>query len=517
MFISDITRKNASLYPNRVALIDGYVKIKFSEFNQRVNRLANAIVNLGLSKGDRIAVLSENTYQYMELYFACAKAGLPIVPLNYRSASEELVYVISDSSAKLIFFGSRYLNVVKEIEKRCSSITGLICINQELSDLLFYEDLLKKSASTEPDVKIEEDDIVVLGYTGGTTGRPKGVMTTHKNLVSSCFNIAIAVKNRPGNIYLDVAPMFHAGDAMAMFAFFFVGGTNVMLSAFSPEAVVKTIEQQSVTHVLLVPAMILAILRYPQLSDFNIKSLECVIYGTAPMPTEPLRKAIQIFPCKFLQVYGATETFVPMSILSSEDHVLQGSPEQIRRMSSAGREVIGVEIKIADDHDKEVPIGDMGEVIVRGDNVMKGYWKLPELTSETLRNGWYHTGDIGKMDEDRYVYIVDRKKDMIISGGENIYPQEIENVLFQHPGVADAAVIGVPDDTWGEAIKALIVRTAGSTVTEAELLEYCKQNLASFKKPHSVDFVDHLPHSTAGKLLKYEIRAQYWKDRDQKV
>jgi long-chain acyl-CoA synthetase len=517
MLISDIPRKNARLYAGRIALIDGDVKITFSEFNQRVNCLANAILNLGLSKGDRVAVLSENAYQYMELYFACAKAGIPIVPLNYRSAGEELAYVINDSNAKLIFFGGRYLPVVKEIKNQCSSVIGLISINEEISNLLFYENLIKNSSDGEPDVKVEEGDIVVLGYTAGTTGRPKGVMTTHKNLVSSCFNTAVGMGIKPGMIYLNVPPMFHAGDAMAMFAFFFVGSTNITLSAFSPEAVMKTIEQQCVTHALLVPAMILAILRYPQLSNFNIKSLECIIYGTAPMPMEPLKKAIQILQCKFIQVYGATETFVPVSILSSEDHVLQGTLEQSRRMASAGREVIGVEVKIVDNDDKEVPIGEMGEVIVRGDNVMKGYWNLPELTGETLRNGWYHTGDIGKMDEDRYVYIVDRKKDMIISGGENIYPQEIEDVLFQHPDVAEAAVIGIPDDTWGEAIKALVVKKAGSTVTEAELLEYCKQNLASFKKPRSVEFVNNLPRSTAGKVLKYEIRAQYWRGRDRKV
>lgn len=304
---------------------------------------------------------------------------------------------------------------------------------------------------------------------------------------------------------------------MAMFAFAFMGATNVILRAFSPEEVLKTIEQHQVTHGLLVPVMILAILQYSRVSDFNLKSLECVIYGTAPMPVDRLKRAIQLLQCNFLQVYGATETFVPMSILLPEDHVLEGSPEQIRRMSSAGREVIGMEAKIVDDDDMEVPIGVVGEVIARGNNVMKGYWKLPELTGETLRNGWYHTGDLGKMDEGRYIYIVDRKKDMIISGGENVYPKEIEDVLFQHPEVAEAAVVGIPDDFWGEAIKALVVIKAGSSVTEADLLEHCEQNLPSFKKPRSIEFVDVLPRSTAGKLLKHEIRTQYWQNCDRKV
>ncbi len=517
MFISDATRKNSRLYPDKIAVMDGDVKITFSEFNLRVNRLANAILNLGLSRGDRVAVLSENAYQYMELYFACAKGGVSLVPLNYRSTSKELAYVINDSGAKLFFFGTKFLTVVKDIQEQCSSITSLICINQQLSNSLLYEDLIKTSSSAEPNVNIEEDDTVVLGYTGGTTGRPKGVMTTHKNLISSCFNMVIGMEIKSSNIYLNVAPMFHSGGAMAMLAFFFMGATNIIQSAFNPEAVVKTIGQERATHAVLLTPMILAILRYPQLSDFNIESMECIIYGSAPMPTEPLRRAIQIFQCNFIQVYGATETFVPLTILSAEDHVSQGSTEQIRRMSSAGREVIGVEVKVVDDDDHEVPVGGMGEIIARGNNVMKGYWQLPELTNEALRNGWYHTGDIGRMDDHRYLYIVDRKKDMIISGGENVYPQEIEDVLYQHPGVAEAAVIGVPDEFWGEAIKALIIRKDGSTVTEAEILEHCKQHLASFKKPKSVDFVDNLPRSTIGKVLKYEIRDQYWKGRDRKV
>ena len=517
MLISDIPRKNARLYSDRVALIDGDVRITFSEFNQRVNCLAHAILDLGLNQGDRVAVLNQNGYQYIELYFACAKAGTPIVPLNFRSNSKELTYIINDSEARLVFFGSNYLQIVKEIKTQATSVTELISMDQKISGFLFYEDLIKNSNPAEPDIEIEEDDIVVLGYTGGTTGLPKGVMTTHRNLISSCFNTVIGIRIRPEMIYLNTPPLFHAGDAMAMFAFAFMGATNVILRAFSPEEVLKTIEQHQVTHGLLVPVMILAILQYSRVSDFNLKSLECVIYGTAPMPVDRLKRAIQLLQCNFLQVYGATETFVPMSILLPEDHVLEGSPEQIRRMSSAGREVIGMEAKIVDDDDMEVPIGVVGEVIARGNNVMKGYWKLPELTGETLRNGWYHTGDLGKMDEGRYIYIVDRKKDMIISGGENVYPKEIEDVLFQHPEVAEAAVVGIPDDFWGEAIKALVVIKAGSSVTEADLLEHCEQNLPSFKKPRSIEFVDVLPRSTAGKLLKHEIRTQYWQNCDRKV
>lgn len=518
MLISDIPRKNARLYSDRIALIEGDVRLTFFEFNQRVNRLANAILNLGVSKGDRVAVLNHNGYQYIELYFACAKAGTPIVPLNFRSNGQELAYIMNNSDAKLIFFGSAYLNVVEEVKAQTPGIIGLVSIDQKLAGHLFYDDLIKKDSSPEePDVLIDENDIVVLGYTGGTTGLPKGVMTTHRNLVSSCYNSVIDIRIRTGMVYLNTPPLFHAGDAMAMFAFAFMGATNVVLSSFSPEAVLKTIEKYKVTHGLLVPAMILAILQYPRVKDFDLSSMECVIYGTAPMPVEPLKRAMRLFKCNFLQVYGSTETFVPMSMLIPEDHVFEGTPEQIRRMASAGREVVGMEARIVDDDDKEVPIGEVGEIIVRGHNVMKGYWELPELTTESLRNGWYHTGDLGKMDEGHYIYIVDRKKDMIISGGENIYPKEIEDILFEHPNVAEATVVGIPDENWGESIKAFVIKKTDTFVTETDLLEYCKQRLASYKKPRSIEFVDTLPRSTAGKVLKHEIRAQYWQDRERKV
>ena len=260
----------------------------------------------------------------------------PIVPLNFRSNRKELTYIINDSGAKLIFFGSNYLHLVEEIKTQTPSVTGLISVDQKISGFLFYEDLIKTSNSAEPEVEVEEDDIAVLGYTGGTTGPPKGVMTTHRNVISSCFNAAIEKRIKPGNVFLNVPPLFHAGDAMSMFSFAFMGATNVIMSAFSPEAVLKSIEQHQITHVLLVPVMILAILQYPRVSDFNLGSLECIIYGTAPMPPDPLKRAIQLFQCDFIQTYGATETFVPMSILLPEDHVLEGTPEQIRRISSAG-------------------------------------------------------------------------------------------------------------------------------------------------------------------------------------
>lgn len=517
MRICDVPIRNARLYPEKVAVIDEDIKLSFLQLNKRINRLANAILELGLNKGDKVAVLNHNCYQYIELYFACAKSGTPMVPLNYRLSGRELVYIINDSESKIIFAGSNYLPVLEEIKDELTNINHIICIDDDVNGIKNYEKVLQAASDLEPDVNIEEEDIVIVGYTGGTTGLPKGVLTTHKNIISSCFHLVVEVGHNFDSIYLNVPPLFHAGDAMGMFAFSLVGATNVVMNSFSPEEILKNIQNHKVTHPLLVPAMILFLLQYPDVNKFDLSSLKVALYGTAPMPVEPLKKAMSLLKCGFLQVYGSTETFVPISILKPRDHVLEGNVEDFKRMTSAGRETIGVQVKIVNDQGNEVALGEVGEIIVKGNNVMKGYWKQPELTEIALKDGWYYTGDMGKMDDLNYIYIVDRKKDMIISGGENIYPKEIEDVLFKHPAVADVAVIGLPDEIWGEIIKAFIIKNQKVQVSEAELINYCKNNLASYKKPKTIEFVDQLPRSAAGKVLKNILREKYWEGHDKKV
>ncbi len=516
MLVADIPKRNAKLYPNRLAVIDNLVRYTHIQFNNRVNRLANAILGLGLKKCDRVAVLNHNCYQYIELYFACAKAGTPIVPLNYRLSGQEMTYIVNDCKPKMIFAGKSYLPIIEKIKSdlECEQV---ICIDDSTTGLMNYEDVINDATDCEPGINIEEEDVVIVGYTGGTTGLPKGVPSTNRNIISSCFSLVVEVEHNMDSIYLNAPPLFHAGDAMGMFAFSFVGATNVVMNSFSPEEILKNIQRHRITHPLLVPAMILFLIQYPDLHKFDISSLKVLLYGTAPMSLEPLKKAMTLLKCGFLQVYGATETFVPISILKPKDHVIEGSKEDFRRMSSSGREVIGVNVKIVDSEGQEVRTGQVGEIIVKGHNVMKGYWNQPLLTSDVLKDGWYYTGDMGKMDELNYIYIVDRKKDMIISGGENIYPKEIEDVLFKHPAVTDVAVIGVPDQTWGEAIKALIIKQQFATVSEKELIDYCQQNLASYKKPKSIEFVEQLPRSTAGKVLKSVLREKYWQGHDRKV
>ncbi len=517
MLAGDIPGRNAGLYPDKTALIEGKIRFTFFQFNDRVNRLGNAILGLGLTKGDRVAILNHNCYQYIEVYFAAAKVGTPVVPLNYRYNPAELLYVIRDSGAKVIFFGKEYLSAVEVIKNEDTDVRHFICLDTSIPGMKTYEDLLLTASAKEPVAAIGEDDLAILGYTGGTTGKPKGVMTTHRNIITSCYNTALERLLTTHDTHLIIPPIFHAGGANSMFAFSFVGATNVLLNSSNIDIILEKIQEHRISHLMLVPTMILLATEHPGIAAFDLRSLKTIYYGTAPISIEPLKKAMRLFKCEFSQTYGMTETFVPISILKPEDHKLDGGPIADKRMSSAGREVMGVKVKIVDNDGREVETDEIGEVVVQGKNVMKGYWNQPELTREVLKEGWLYTGDMGKIDELRYIYIVDRKKDMIISGGENIYAKEVEEVLSAHPGVAQAVVIGVPDEKWGEAVKALIIKRQGVIVSEEELINFCKTRLASYKKPKSVEFVNDFPKSTAGKVLKRELREKYWKGRDRRV
>lgn len=518
MLIGDIPVRNAGLYPDRVAVIQDSTKITYAQFDQRTNRLANALLRLGSTKGDRIIVLHHNCYQYIEIYFALAKAGMPIVPLNYRHNPTEMLHVVTDSGAKTILFGKEYLSTVEMIKREMPSVENFICIDANLPEIQNYEEIISEASSKEPLLSINEEDLAILSYTGGTTGRPKGVMTTHRNIITSCYNTALERLLTPKDILLNVHPIFHAGGANSMFAFFFVGATNVILntSRIDIDIILKAIQDYKINHLLLVPTLILSIIEHPNIESYDFSNLKTIYYGTSPISLTPLKKAMRLFKCNFSQTYGMTETFVPITILKPEDHKLDGGPEEDERMTSAGREVMGVKVKIVD-NGQEVKKGEIGEVVVKGNNVMKGYWNQPELTKEVLEDGWLHTGDMGKMDDLRYLYIVDRKKDMIISGGENIYAKEVENVLSAHPAVAEAILIGVPDDKWGEVGMGIVVKKKGTEVSEDELIAFCKERLASYKKPRIIEFVDELHKSAAGKVLKHEIRKKYWEGRDRKI
>jgi len=517
MLVGDIPVRNAGLYPDKTALIEGKSRFTFRQSNNRVNRLGNAIVGLGLGKGDRIAVLNQNCFQYLELYFASAKAGTPIVPLNYRYNLNELLFVLRDSGARILFFGKEYEPTIEAIRREETDLRHLIPLDGPIPGLKNYEDIISRASPAEPVTDINEDSVSVLGYTGGTTGKPKGVMTTHRNIITSCYNTALERLLTPRDRHLIIPPVFHAGGANSMFAFSFVGATTIILNSSNIDFILKKVEEHQATHLMLVPTLMRMATENPNIASYDLRSLKTLYYGTAPISLEPLKKAMRLFSCDFSQTYGMTETFVPVSILKPEDHQLDGGPEIDKRMGSAGREVMGVRVKIVDNEGRSVATGKIGEVAVKGKNVMKGYWNRPELTREVLRDGWLYTGDMGRMDELRYLYIVDRKKDMIISGGENIYAKEVEDALSAHPAVLEAVVIGVPDEKWGEAVKAFIRKKKGVEVSAGELVEFCRGRLASYKKPKSVEFVEDFPKSAAGKVLKRELRDKYWQGRERKI
>jgi long-chain acyl-CoA synthetase len=361
------------------------------------------------------------------------------------------------------------------------------------------------------ETEVRANDLFGIYYTGGTTGRAKGVMLSHKNIVSNAVHLILTTGMRGDHVALHSAPMFHLADGAVNFAVTMVGGSHVTVKAFEPAAVLSAVEKERVTCALWVPTMINLLVNYPDVSGYDLSSMRLVFYGASPIAPDLLKRAIEVFNCQFIQLYGMTEAGPILTILLPEEHT---KPELL---TGAGRQAIGVEVRVVDEQGNDVPPGEVGEVIARGPNIMMGYWGKPLETEAVLRDGWYWTGDLARIDENHYIYIVDRAKDMIITGGENVYSVEVEAVLYKHPAVLEAAVVGVPDERWGEAVKAVVVVKPGAAVTEKELIDFCKQHIASYKAPKSVDFVEALPKSGAGKILKRVLREKYWAGHARRV
>jgi acyl-CoA synthetase (AMP-forming)/AMP-acid ligase II len=515
--LKDVILRNVECHPDKTAFIFGDKRYTFKEFNNRVNSLINALMDMGVEKGGRVGVLAYNCPQYFEIY-CTAKAGMVGVPLNYRFVGRELAYLINNSEANTVIVEREFLDVMRSIRPEIKGVKNFICLDEPQPDMMYYEELLSKYPPDEPTVEVDEEDLMVLFYTSGTTGVPKGAMHTHKSLITNARITAPLFHLTPDDIVLCVMPFFHVGGSVFyLFPSFYTGCTTAMLSKFDAKLTLETIERERVTNVHPVPTMIVTMLEYPDFHKYDISSLRTILYAASPMPVAALKKGIKLFGENiFLQAFGQSESGA-ITILKKEDHKVEGSEEELKVLLSAGKPFPGIEVRIADDQDNEAPPGEVGEIIVRSEVIMKGYWKMPEETAETLRGGWLHTGDMGRWDENGYLYIVDRKKDMIISGAENIYPREVEEVLYAHPAVLEAAVVGVPDEKWGESVKAVLALKQGMMATEEEIIEHCKQRLASYKKPKSVEFWDSLPKNPAGKIMKKEIRERYWKGREKRV
>lgn len=517
MNLVDVILNSVRRYPEKLALICQDTRLTYRAFNERCNRLVHSLYNLGISKGDHIALLSKNCHCHFELFFASAKAGTVFIPLNYRLSPREIIYIINDSESNTLFFAKEYLPMIKTIERELKGVKLYISTDDSVDGFLSYEELLSHSDSSEPDTSsIDEDDIVTIFYTSGTTGYPKGAMISHRNRIMDMIHQVIDLEYiEPEDTHLNIGPLYHVGALAQSHAHLYMGCTIVILNEFEPKRVFELIERERIKTFWGAPTMIKMLLDYPEAKNYDVSSLKTITYAGSPMPVEVMKKAIGFFGENLLiQFFGMTETGPQITHLRRRDHVLQGSEKQLKRLYSTGIESQNVHVRIVDDEDRDLPPYHVGEIIVKSDAVTCGYWKKPEETERALKGGWFHTGDMGYLDEDRYLYIVDRKKDMIISGGENIYSAEVENVLYMHPAISEAAVIGVPHEKWVETVKAIVVLKPGAKATEEEIIEFCKQNLASYKKPTSVEFVAEIPKTASGKVLKWKLREIYGKRKE---
>ncbi|MBI5605173.1 MAG: long-chain-fatty-acid--CoA ligase [Deltaproteobacteria bacterium] len=509
MMIDDILSLNASKFPNKIALVYGDRRFSFGELNERANRLSQAFSRLGIQAGDRVAMRARNCTQFVEFFFAAAKCRAIAVPINPFLKEREVEYIIRDSGTQLMIISEGDIPFMQSLPRVSLGIKHTICLERGTPEVEDYESLLLEAGPEETPVGGKETDPAMIVYTSGTTGRPKGVTLSHKNCIIDARHIVMEMLLEHHHKLLLLFPFFHTAAISQTFRTYYVGATLVMASTDSVD-ILKTLELERITDMIIVPTLLNALCHTPGIEQYDLRSLRLITYGASIIPVEHLKRAIEIFKCGFLQVFGTTETSPCITALRLADHQAALDQEEKRGLlSSCGRAMVGVETKVVDKEDGEVAIGEVGELCVRGENVMLGYWNKPEETASALRNGWYHTGDLARQDGEGYIYIVDRIKDIIISGGENIASREVEEVLYAHPAVLEAAVIGVPDPYWGESIKGIVVLKKGLEATEQELIDFCKAHLASFKKPKSIELVKELPKTPSGKILKTELRKRY--------
>jgi acyl-CoA synthetase (AMP-forming)/AMP-acid ligase II len=501
--------ESCRMTPDKTCVIQEDRRLTFRQMEERANRLAHALLAMGVQPGDRVAVFQTNCFQFCEMIYAIGKVGGVFVNLNFRLRGEEVSYILNNCEPKVLIFGDRYIDLIRDIRSNLPSIKRYVVIGQSPADMQSYEPLLSQQSSAPfPCVSVQESDTACLIYTSGTTGFPKGAMLTHANIITPLTD---RYTIGPGTLLLNV-PMYHIAGVVSTLLPMYRGDTQIVLPQFETGLFLDIVAQEKVTTTYLVPTMLQGILDHPEFPKKNLSSLRNIGYGASPMPVKLLMRAKKLLQAGYTNFFGMTESTGIISILSPEDHLLEGSSEEIakktRRLAGIGHCIPEGEVRIVDDQDQDVPIGIVGEVIARGRKIMKGYWNKPQATEETLRGGWLHSGDLASMDEDGYLYLAGRKKDMIIRGGENIYPVEIENVLHGHPKVLESAVIGVHDEYWGEIVKAVIVLKPGQQADADEIIDYCREKMASYKKPAIVEFVETLPKNAMQKVLKNVLRGE---------
>ena len=510
--LADIVRLHGARQPETAALVHEGRTTTYAALDRAASRVANALIAEGIRPQARVAHLDKSTDQFFELLFGVAKANAVMVSVNWRLAPPEVLHIVNDAEAEILFVGEEYFPAIERIRGELKTVRQIVAFGRH-SEWESFTAWRDRRPDADPRLSTRPTDTAVQFYTSGTTGLPKGAELTNANFASMMPLWTKTWLLAPGVPNLVCLPMFHIGGAGWGIAGLFAGATNHVMREFVPARILETIERERLQVMLLVPAMILFLLQAPQIRETDLSSLRLIVYGAAPIPAALLKQAMAVFPCGFQQVYGLTETTGAITLLPPEDH----DPDDAKKLLSCGYAQQGVELRIVGDDGKDLPAGQVGEIAVRSAQVMGGYWKLPEATARTIQGDWLFTGDAGYLDERGYLYIYDRVKDMIVSGGENIYPAEVESALFGHPAVADVAVIGVPDERWGEAVKAIVVKKQGAELTPGELIGWARERIAGYKLPKSVDFVEALPRNPTGKILKRELRKPYWGDRVRQV
>ncbi|WP_304176413.1 fatty acid--CoA ligase [Phenylobacterium aquaticum] len=505
--LGDVAREQARLRASATAFVFEGQTTTYAQFDRRSNQVANGLAALGIQAGTRISYLGKNSDAYFELMFGAAKIGAVMTPINWRLAPPEVAYILADSGAEALFVGPEFDELVARLPT--ANLRALIDI--EAAGPEGYPAWRDGQDATDPAIAVGWEDIALQLYTSGTTGHPKGAMLSHRALLElRALHAASDMGwNRwtPDDVSLVAMPIFHIGGSGWGIMGLYNGAKGVVAREFDPNAVLDFITHDRISKIFMVPAAMQIVLRHPKAREVDYSCMKYVLYGASPIPLELLKEAMEVFGCGFVQMYGMTETSGTIVALPPEDHRPEGGP----RMRSAGKPLPGVELAILDEAGARLPPHEVGEIATRSPANMSGYWNLAEATARTVdAEGWLRTGDAGYLDEDGYVYIHDRVKDMIISGGENVYPAEVENAVFGHPGVADVAVIGVPDPKWGEAVKAVVVRKPGAEPTPAEIIAWARERIAAYKAPKSVDFIDALPRNASGKVLRRELREPYW-------
>ncbi len=508
---ADLLCRNAILHADRDAFLWGTDRITFGEFNQRVNSLTHSLYSMGVAKGEVLGLLSWNCPQYFDVVGSAMKGGFIASLYNPRLQPEELKYLINYSEATTLFIGPEQVEMLGELKKSCPMVRNFVSLSCPCPGTIEHHELLSGDRS-EPDSRIGEDDPFLLFYTSGTTGVPRGALYTHRRKMEDARRFVMGLTAEPGNRQVLCLPLFHVAAMSYSLGFFYAAATTVIMSQrnFEPGATLQMIQEVKATDIHLVPTHLVAILALPDVKEYDLSSMKRIWYAASPIPLPLLKRAMEVFGPVFIQAYGQTESGPLVTYLSRADHrVLDKPPEQQRLLSSIGQPCAGVHVRIVNDKNEDVRAGEIGEIVVDSKSLMTQYWRKPDETREAVVDGWLHTGDLGYYDEKAFIYLVDRKKEMIITGGENVYPREVEEVLYGHPAVEEVSVIGVEDPYWVERVHAIVVLKKDGKASQEELIAFCKERMARYKAPKSVELVESLPKNPQGKINRRVLKEMY--------